>query len=54
MFDLSEPGRQIAEKLLILLDAGQRRDFMQYVLERADQNKVLAAISDDILESPLL
>lgn len=54
MLDLSESGRQIAEKLFLLLDAEQRQDFMRYVLGRADQNGALAAVSDDVLVSPLL
>lgn len=52
--DLSEPGRQIAEKLFVLLDAEQQQDFTRYVLDRSDQNEALAGIPDAALESPSL
>lgn len=34
VLDLGEPGRQIGEKLFILLDAEQQRELTHYVLTR--------------------
>ncbi len=44
MLDLSESGRQIGEKLFILLDADQRQELIKYVL---DERKEFTA-SDEI------
>ena len=35
--DISESGRQIGEKLFVLLDAGQRKELTQFVIEEADR-----------------
>ncbi len=38
VLDLGEPGRQIGEKLFILLDAEQQRELTHYVLTRNKQD----------------
>lgn len=38
MIDLSESGKQIGEKLFVLLDAEQQKELIHYVLARNKQN----------------
>ena len=38
VLDLGEPGKQIGEKLFVLLDAEQQRELTHYVLTRNKQN----------------
>lgn len=42
MLDLSESGKQIGEKLFVLLDAEQQRELSHYVLTRDKQDFALA------------
>ena len=39
VFDISEPGSRIAEKLLILLSARQRQELVNYLLDSQKQQK---------------
>lgn len=40
VFDISESGREIGEKLLLLLDEKQREELAQYLLESSEKIKV--------------
>ena len=40
VLDISETGRQIGEKLLAVLDISQKKELVQYIIERDKQNGV--------------
>ena len=40
VFDISENGRQIGEKLLAVLDTAQKKDLVQYVIEKDNQSDI--------------
>lgn len=40
VLDISESGRQIGEKLLAVLDASQKKDLVQYVIEKDEQSGI--------------
>lgn len=40
MLDVSESGRQIGEKLFAVLDAVQKKELAQYVIERGKQSSI--------------
>lgn len=40
MFDVSENGKQIGEKLFAILDVVQRKELVQYILEREPLNVI--------------
>lgn len=52
VLDLGEPGRQIGEKLFILLDAEQQRELTHYVLTRNKQDCTSAEIHMPFLILP--
>lgn len=46
VFDISESGREIGEKLILLLDERQRKELAQYLLEYPAKIKVETMCSD--------
>ena len=48
VFDISESGRQIGEKLLAVLDTAQKKDLVQYVIEKGNQS----GIDDSLVITP--
>lgn len=49
MFDLSESGRQIAEKLFVLLEAEQQKELIHYIIDRNKQNSSYAGSLPSVL-----
>lgn len=50
--DISANGRQIGEKLFVLLDGTQRKELTNYVLERKNQTLLSDHSASAVLKSP--
>lgn len=49
MFDLSESGRQIGEKLFVLLEAEQQKELIHYIIDKNKQNSSYAGSLPSVL-----
>ncbi|MBP3458995.1 MAG: hypothetical protein J6K58_07285 [Lachnospiraceae bacterium] len=50
--DISENGRQIGEKLFVLLDGTQRKELTNYVLERNNQTLLSVRSASAVPKNP--